>query len=100
MAIFTRDGTTATHSAESRTLFGIPLSGVPIICVRTVAEVSRRFSMSDLSSFCAQAIVLNTSRTAVSERSTDLLILLALHFVIGSLVLRKIDMILIMPQQS
>src|SRR6185312_4394399 len=98
-AILTMDGTTATHSAESRTPFGIPLSGVPIISVRTVAAVSRRFSISDLSlSFCAHAIVLSTSSTEVSESRTYLLIRFALHFFIEGLILLGMNVTVIMPQ--
>src|ERR1035438_10254564 len=49
MAIFTMEGITAMHLASLITLSGIALSGVAIISFRTVADASRRLSISDRS---------------------------------------------------
>src|ERR1700680_88277 len=48
-AIFTIDGITAMHLASLMTLSGIALSGIAVISSSTLAALSMRFSMSDLS---------------------------------------------------
>src|ERR1700756_5677028 len=45
-AMFTIDGITMMHLASARILVGIPLSGVPMISSSTLAELSKRLTIS------------------------------------------------------
>src|ERR1700722_3381965 len=86
MAILTIEGITAMQLASLITLSGIALSGVAMISVRTRAEASIRFSISDVSlsssvSFATDhAIPANNARLDMS--TTKLLSDLARNFVI------------------
>src|SRR5436190_211810 len=75
-AIFTMLGTTAMHSASLMIFIGILLSFASMISVRTVAAVSIRFSISDLSFALSSAAhpELAIISTAVLSASTKLVV--------------------------
>src|ERR1700730_13723742 len=61
-------GIIARHLASLNTLFGMALSGVAIISVKTLADASIRFSISDLflSSSAHQPMAENSNTTVLS----------------------------------
>ena len=66
-------GITARHLASLNTLFGMALSGVAIISVKTLADASIRFSISDLSlSSSADQPTAEKSKTMVLSTTTNL----------------------------
>src|SRR6266481_5856976 len=64
------DGTTAMHFADSMISSGIPLSGVPMISVRTVAAASMRCTSSD-ESFLSSPKTPGTSMHEIANTATN-----------------------------
>ena len=73
MAILTMLGIIARHLASLMTLFGMALSGVAIISVKTLDAASIRFSISDLSlSWSTDQPMAEQSNTMVLSARTNL----------------------------
>src|SRR6267142_2465945 len=67
------EGTTATHFADSRISFGIPLSGVPMISSKTVAADWTRLTSADVLLSSSRAYIAAVKPTTMQPIPNNLL---------------------------